>query len=141
MRKAASAFPTINLSRSIQAIARNVHPDENNTMAENSNRACIAFHLTCQFSWFSTSVYHNDNEQGGDSSHTVSHSVDEVNVENIVAGVLDDASTLSSNTNGDNAESKIIFQQYFESLAPSGTIRNVVEEKSSSKASKFLFSK
>jgi len=81
-----------------------------------------------------------NNGQGGDSSHTASHSVDEVNIQNNAAGVMDNASILS-NTNGDNARCEIMLQQYSESLAQSGTIRNVVEEKILSQASWVLFSK
>jgi len=56
------------------------------------------------------------------------HSVDQLNVHNAAAGVVDDALSLSE-TEGDNAKSKRMFQQYFASLAQSGTIRTVTEEK------------
>jgi len=126
----------MNPSRTIQAVARHAHPQQNNTTAENSNRARAASHSTSPSSSHDSPqvVNHKDDEQGGDSSHAATHSVDQVNVQNIAAGVLDDVSSLS-NTDGDNAKSERMLHQYFSSLAQSETIRSVIEEKTSSQAS------
>jgi len=68
------------------------------------------------------------NVQGGGNSHTASHSVEQVHVQNVPAGLVDDASSLSK-TEGENAKSERLLQQYFTSLAQSGTVRTVAEEK------------
>ena len=68
------------------------------------------------------------NVQGGGSSHAASHSVEQVHVQNVAAGVVDDALSLSK-TEGENAKSERMLQQYFTSLAQSGTVRTVAEEK------------
>ena len=56
------------------------------------------------------------------------HSVDQINIHNVADGEVDDASSLSE-TEGDNAKTERILQQYFASLAQSGTIRTLTEEK------------
>jgi len=68
------------------------------------------------------------NVQEGGSSHAASHSVEQVHVQNVAAGVVDDVSSLSK-TEGENTKSERMLQQYFTSLAQSGTIRTIAEEK------------
>jgi len=68
------------------------------------------------------------NVQRGGSSHAASHSVEQVHVHNVAASVVDDMSSLSK-TEGENLKSERLLQQYFTSLAQSGTVRTVAEEK------------
>jgi len=141
MMKTASAPPTINASRSIDAIDTNAHPVDNNTMAENSNRERAALHSTSLANSHASPQVVN-NGQGGDSSHSLLALIQWMELIFKIMQLLcwTIASTLSD-TNGDNARSEIMLQQYFESLAQSGTIRNVVEEKILLQASWVLFSK
>jgi len=68
------------------------------------------------------------NVQGGGNRHAASHSVEHVHVQNVTAGLVDDALS-SSRTEGENAKSERLLPQYFTSLAQSGTVRTVAEEK------------
>jgi len=68
------------------------------------------------------------NVQGGGNSHAASHLVEQVHVQNVPAVLVDDASSLNK-TEGENATSERLLQQYFTSLAQSSTVRTVAEEK------------
>jgi len=48
--------------------------------------------------------------------------VEQVHVQNVAAGVVDDALSLRK-TEGENAKSERLLQQYFISLAQSGTLK------------------
>ncbi len=54
--------------------------------------------------------------------------MEQINVQHVAASVADDTSSLSE-AEGDNAKSQRMLQQYFTSLAQSGTIWTINEEK------------
>jgi len=129
--KAATAPPAMNVTRTIEGVARSTSAHQPVTIAQQSSIARDASHSNSPSSSHDTPQVNNDSnteERGGNSSHAALHSVGQVNVHNAAADEEDDASSLSE-TEGDNAKSERILQQYFASLAQSGTIRTVTEEK------------
>jgi len=129
--KAASAPPAMNVTRTIEGVARSTSAHQPLTITQQSSIARDASHSTSPSSSHETPQVNNDSnteERGGNSSHAAMHSFDQVNVHNVAAGEVDDALSLSE-TERDNANSDRTLQQYFASLAQSGTIRTVTEEK------------
>ncbi len=129
--KAASAPPAMNVTRNIEGVARSTSAHQPVTIAQQPSIARNASHSTSPYSSHDAPKVNNDSsteERGGNSSHAAMLSVDQVNVHNGAVGEVDDASSLSE-TEGDNAKSERILQQYFASLAQSGTIRTSTEEK------------
>ncbi len=129
--KAASDPPAMNVTRTIEGVARSTSAHQPVTITQQSSIARDASHSTLPSSSHDTPQVNNDNnteERGGNSSHAAMHSVNQVNIHNAAAGEVGNASSLSE-TEGDNAKSERMLQQYFASLAQSGTIRTVTEEK------------
>jgi len=131
--KAASAPPVINTTRASEAAPRHPAQQPRVSTAENSSRTRTALQSTSPASSPNNSasqqvVHGNANVQGEGQSNAASHSVEQVHVQNVAASVADDASSLSE-TEGDNAKSQRMLQQYFTSLAQSGTIQTINEEK------------
>ena len=131
--KAASAPPVINTTRASEAAPRHPAQQPRVSTAENSSRTRTASQSTSPASSPNNSasqqvVHGNANVQGEGQSNAASHSVEQVHVQNVAASVADDASSLSE-TEGDNGKSQRMLQQYFTSLAQSGTIQTINEEK------------
>jgi len=128
---AATIASTDNLSTANQIPTRNPSRQQRTSTTEHLNRSRVSCTTSPASSPNNSSpqvMTDHANVQGGGNSHAASHSVEQAHAQNVAAGVVDDASSLGK-TEGENAKSERLLQQYFTSLAQSGTVRTVADKK------------